>query len=476
MSDNLKQKTISALLWNAAEKFLVKGTSFIISIILARILSPSDYGLLGMLAVFISLSMVFIEGGFAKALIQRKDCSATDYSTAFYTNFGMALVIYLLLFLAAPFIAVFYDEPKLCSLLRVLSINFIAGSFNIVQRARLMKALDFKSLAQINFYGTVVGGAVGIVMACSGFGVWALVGQTMMATITMSFLFPHYSNWKPAKDFSWESFKVLFGFGSKLLATGATATIINNISTIAIGKVYRAGQLGYYTRATQFSEMISSTVYDVLGTVTFPVLSGIQDDKVRLVGVYRKSLFYTALIIFPIMVLMALLARPLVIILLTDKWLPCVFMLQVLCMARMFTPLSAINMNILNAIGRSDLYMKVDFCKIPMGILVLAITIPISTEAIVIGNFITTFISFFINAYYPGKFFGYGAWKQMKDFRMLILSSLLMVGGVEIVLDVFDDACYQLICGGVVGIGVYIIFCLAFKVISYKDVMSFVNK
>lgn len=467
--DNLKQKTIKAFLWNTVEKILVRGSSFVITVILARILSPSDYGLLGMLAVFISLSMVLTESGFATALIQRKECSDIDYSTAFYTNLGVALFIYALLFVAAPLVAGFYQEPKLCSLLRILSINIVIASFNIVQSAQLSKKLNFKSLAKINLSGTLIGGSGGIVMAYTGWGVWALVGQTLMTTITMFFLFPYYSKWRPSGSFSIESFNALFGFGSKLLTVGIVSAIVNNVSTIAIGKMYKSNQLGYYTRAVQLSEVVAYTINSILGTVTFPVLSSLQDEKERMIAIYKKTLFYTALLIFPVMILMALLARPLVSILLTDKWMPCVFMLQILCIAKMFYPLLLVNMNMLNVIGRSDLYMKMELSKAPIALVTLAVTIPMGVEAIVIGNLVTAFASFFINSYYPGKLFGHGAWKQIKDYKMLLFSLLLMIGGVKIVLNLFDDAWWQLICGGMVGIAIYIASCLIFKIVSYKE-------
>lgn len=475
-SKNIRQRTINAVLWNAVEKFFVKGASFIISIILARILSPADYGLIGMLAIFIALSAIFIESGFAKALIQKQDCSDIDYSTAFYTNLGIALCIYVILFFVAPYVADFYNEPLLCELLRILSINFVVGSFNVVQRAKLMSQMDFKSLAKINFVGTLVGGAIGILMAYADWGVWSLVGQTITSTLIMLLLFPYYSKWKPIWGFSYDSFQKLFGFGSKLLITGAVATVVNNISTIAIGKAYKSDQLGYYTRATQFSEMIAMTVNDILGTVTFPILSELQNDSERMIVVYRKSLFYTALIIFPVMVLIALLAYPLVTILLTEKWLPCVLLLQILCLTRMFTPLSAINMNILNAIGRSDLFMKVDLCKVPIVLIVLAITIPISVTAIVIGSFITTFICFFINAYYPGKLFGYGAWDQLKDYKKIFLAVLIMSVLVVFVGYVFDNIWLHLFIGALLGGGGYIVSCFLLKIITYQEIKAIIRK
>jgi O-antigen/teichoic acid export membrane protein len=330
----------------------------------------------------------------------------------------------------------------------------------------MMAKVDFKSLAQINVISTIISGLVGILMAYFGCGVWALVGQTLCSTIVLIILFPIYSKWKPSFKFSIASFRQLFGFGSKLMVTGVYSVVLNNISTICIGKFYRSQQLGFFTRASQFSELISTTSYEVIGNVTFPVLSELQNDKSKLVEVYRKSLFFTALIIFPIMILTTLLARPMIIVLLTEKWLPCVVLIQWLCLARMFTPLSAINMNILNAVGRSDLFMKLDFSKLPLILLTFAITIPISVEAIVIGDFISTFICFFINAYLPGRMFGYGAWEQIKDWRYIILSIVIMTGAVSLILFFMTNVWLQLFVGGLVGILVYIGCCLMFNVIN----------
>ena len=319
MPQSVRSQLLHGVAWNFIEKVLMRGASFIIGIILARLLSPSDFGLIGMLAIFVAISNVFIEGGLAKALIQRKDCQDIDFSTAFVANVSMSLVIYVVLFLTAPLIADFYDEPILTDITRILSLNFVLGSFNIVQRAKLMANVDFKSLAQINVISTIVSGIIGIAMAFYGWGVWSLVGQTLCSTIVLLLLFPFYSKWRPSIKFSPNSFRQLFGFGSKLMATGVYSVILNNISTICIGRFYKSNQLGFYTRASQFSEIISSTMFDVLGNVTFPVLSHLQDDREKLVSVYRKSLFITAMLIFPLMILCALLSRPMVIILLTEK-------------------------------------------------------------------------------------------------------------------------------------------------------------
>ena len=466
MAESVRKQLSHGVLWNFIEKILTEGAQFVIGIILARLLLPSDFGLIGMLAVFVAISNVFIYGGLGQALIQKKDCSDIDYSTSFVVNIVISVVIYIILFISSPWIADFYHEPVLKDLTRVLALNFVLGSFNIVQRARLVSQVDFKSLAKIRVSSVIVAGIIGVVMAYSGFGVWALVGQTISATLLQIFVFPFFSKWKPSLLFSKESFRNLFGFGSKLMITGVYSVIINNISTICIGRAYRSSQLGFYTRASQFSQLISFTVNDVLGNVTFPVLSHLQDDKDHMVSVYRKVLYLTAMVIFPIMILCTLLAKPIIIILLTEKWLPCVVLMQWLFLARMFTPLSSVNMNILNAVGRSDLFMKLDFSKAPLIILTLVITIPISVEAICIGTFVNSFICFFVNAYLPGRMFGYGAWQQIKDWRYILLSLLIMTILVYTFIHFVDNMWLQLFVGGIIGIVAYIACCYFFGVIN----------
>lgn len=473
MPHPVRSQLLYGVVWNSIEKVLMRGASFLIGIILARILSPSDFGLIGMLAIFISVSNVFIEGGLAKALIQRKDCMGIDYSTAFVSNIVMSVCVYLILFFSAPWIALFYKEPILTSLTRVLALNFILGSINIVQRARLMSKMDFKSLAQINIISTIGGGIIGITMAYMGLGVWALVGQTILSTFILVFLFPFYSKWSPSLEFSMKSFRELFGFGSKLMLTGVMSVIMNNISIICIGRYYRSQQLGYYTRALQSADFISQTIYSVLGNVTFPVLSNLQDERDRLVFVYRKTLFFTAMFVLPIMVLCALLARPLVLLILTEKWLPCVVLMQWLFLARIFYPLSALNMNILNAIGRSDLYMKLDFSKIPLDIIILAISIPLGIKAIAIGCFFNSFICFFINAYLPGRILGYGSFQQLREWRYIILSVIFMALAVYMFTLFFNNIWIQLVVGGTIGLVVYLLCCLIFKVIDKNVIRMF---
>lgn len=472
MAESVRSSLVHGMAWNFLENILLKGVSFVIGIILARILSPSDYGLIGMLAIFIAISNVFINAGFSKALIQKKACEPQDYSTVFVVNIVVSTVLYAVLFFCAPLIAKFYNEPILILLTRVVSLNLVLGSLNIVQRAQLTSRVDFKSLAKINVTASIVSGVVGVVLAYCGFGVWALVAQTLSSTVVNMVMFPFFSKWKVSFVFSKESFKKLFAFGSKLLATETVSIIVDNISTICIGRFYKKDQLGFYTRAHNFPEIIYHTIYSVLGNVTFPVMSKIQDDRNHLVSLYRRSLYYSALVVFPIMVLCAILAKPMVSVLLTDKWLGCVGMMQWFFLSRIFTPLSALNLNVLNAIGRSDLFLKVDFSKIPVKLIILAITIPIGVEAIVIGFFVTCFVSFFINAYMPGKLFGYGAWAQIKDWRMIFVS----VGIMSIVVWLFSYFVvnkYVLLIGGlIIGAVVYLGCCLLFKMIDESIMAS----
>lgn len=476
MENNIKTKLIKGTIWNIVEKITVKGASFVISIILARLLTPEDYGIIGMLLFFIMLSNIFIESGFVKALIQKQDRNEVDFSTVFYFNLFISILLYIILYISAPYISDFYNEDSLTDLLRILSLNIIIGSINVVQRAKLMINMDFKSLAKINFAGTIAGGIAGIGMAYLDYGVWSLVGQYICSTSIMAIVFFKHTKWYPQLCFSTKSFRILFKYGSKLLIAGSITTIFNNISTVVIGKVYKSAQLGQYTRANQFTEIIAWTINDVMGNVTFPILSQLQNDRERLVNVYKKSLFYTVLITFPIMILLAILAKPLIIILLTEKWLECVPLLQILCFARMLTPLSAINMNVLNAIGRSDLYMKIDLIKVPIDFILMIIAIPFGVKAIVISSLISAIVSFFINSYYPGNIFGYGAVKQIKDYRYIYIALINMAIPTIILVNVIDNYYLSLFLGSIIAIIIYIYSCFCFKLLDKSLIYKLKNK
>jgi len=320
MKESLKGKTISAIIWSSVERFSVQGIQFLIMIIMARLLQPSDYGLIGMLAIFIAISQSFIDSGFSNALIRKSDRTEIDFATVFYFNIIVGLCFYLLLFFASPEIAIFYKAPQLEDITKIVAIGLLINSLTVVQRAKFTIEVDFKSQAKASVLSVIISGALGIWMAYTGFGVWALVTQTVVnSTINMIFLW-YYARWIPAWIFSFRSFKEMFTFGSKLLLAGLLDTTYKNIYTIVIGKKFSVQDLGYFTRADQFAQFPSSNLTGIIGRVTFPILSSIQQDEQRLRSVYRKYLRMSAFIVFPLMVGLAALAHPLVLVVLTSKW------------------------------------------------------------------------------------------------------------------------------------------------------------
>jgi len=459
----LRIKALRGVLWSAIDKAGVKTVAFIVSIVIARILSPADYGVIGMILVFIVVANIFIDSGMSQALVQRKNRSAADMATAFYFNIAISVICYIILFFCAPAIANFYSVPMLVPILRVLGLNIIIAAFATVQRANLLAKLDFKTIAVVNICSVTVSGIVGIWMAYTGYGVWALVGQQMSSMLTSSCVFWLFGRWHPTAPFSKESFRILWNFGSKLLATGLVSTIIREINSIAIGRIYRSEELGYYTRAVQTSDMVAITTNEVINAVTFPVLSSLQDNREQMVSVYSRMLGMTAFFIFPIMTGLAVVAKPFISVLLTDKWLPAAVLLQWLCFARMFTPISSLNMNILNAIGRSDLFMKLDFSKMPIILAIMLVTIPMGVNAIVIGNFVSTFICYFVNAYLPGKLFNFGVKAQFRIFWKIILSTIMMAFSIKLAVFNIEDNVIVLVVGILTGIISYCMFCWILK-------------
>jgi O-antigen/teichoic acid export membrane protein len=473
---SLKAKTTQGMVWSAIDKFAAKAGQFVIGIVLARLLMPEDFGLIGMLSIFIAISQSFIDSGMGSGLIQKKDRTDDDFSTVFIFNLSVSIFFYIILFFSAPFIAGFYEMPQLILLTRVLAINIIISSLAIVQRSKLTINIDFKTIAKVNVASVIVGGVVAMILAYIGWGVWALVVQRIVSSIVSVGMFWILSKWKFSMTFSRQSFKQLFGYGSKLLLAGLYAQTMHEIYNITIGKVYSASDLGYYTRARSFAEMTAGTVTSILHQVTFPVLASLQDDRERMVSVYSRLIRMTAFFVFPAMTLLALLAEPLVILLLTDKWIPVIVLLQWMSFARIFYPISVINMNILNAVGRSDLFLKVDLSKFPVAVSALIITIPLGVKAIVIGHVVSSFISFFINAYLPGKMFGYGALKQLKDMSPVFIATGIMAALVIALSSQIDDLWIKLIVGGFLGLLSYIFVCNLFKLEELKEVRTLLLK
>ena len=467
---SLKSQATKGMLWNAAEKFAVQGGQLFIGIILARILVPDDFGLIGMLTIFIAISQVFVESGMGSGLVQKKERIDSDFSTVFVFNFVISLLIYLILFFFAPLIAKFYNMPQLVILTRVLTINIIINSLAVVQRTRLTINLDFKTIAKVNVVSVFVGGILGVLFAYWGYGVWSLVIQNLSGAIASVIMFWFLSHWRPSFLFSKKSFNELFGFGYKLLLSGLYAQIINNLYNLIIGKVFSAAELGYYTRARSFAELTAGTVTSVLHQVSFPILASLRDDKDRMTVIFSKMIRMTSFFIFPSMTILAILAKPFVIIVLTEKWLPVVPFLQMLCFARVFYPMSVINMNILNAIGRSDLFLKVDLLKFPLYVISLIITIPLGLNAIVIGQMFVSFFAFLMNSYLSGRLFGYGSIAQLKDMMPVFVASIIAAFVVWFFCIMIESMLLKLILGIIIGGTVYLLASYFLKINELKEI------
>lgn len=472
MKDNssLKSKATRGMIWSAFGTFSSQGISFIIGIILARILMPSDYGLIGMLAIFFAFSNMIIESGFANALIQKIDRTESDFSTIFFFNLLVSIIIYVILFLTAPLIAKFYNSPELTLLTRVLSLNLLIGSITIVQQVRLKILFDFRSIAMITLISVVISGIIGVVFAYLDFGVWALVAQNLSAEFIKAVLFFVLNKWYPQALFDFNSLKQLFGFSSKLLIAGLVSTIVNNLYSILIGKIFTPKEVGFYTRARQYPELLSNTITSILQGVTYPILTSLQNERERMISVYGRLMRVTVFFVVPFLTLFAILAEPFVRFLLTEKWMPVVPLIQWLCFARMITPISALNMNILNAIGRSDLFLKVDLSKLPIFIITIAVTVPLGINVVVIGNFLTSLISFFINAYYPGKLFGFGAFRQVKEMLSVVLATIIMAITVFGLIRIIPGDLFKLLGGTFAGIVAYLGAAYFLKIEELKEV------
>lgn len=476
MTENLRKKTVSGVFWSAIERFSLQGVQFIINIIMARLLLPSDYGIIGMLAVFLLISQTFIDGGFTNALIQRKDRTEIDYSTVFYFNIFVAFLFYILIFVSAPLIADFYNMPDLRDVARIISLSLIISSLSAVHKTKLTIDIDFKTQSKISLTAALISGVIGIWLAYENFGVWALVTQTLVNSILQTGLYYLFSHWFPLRIFSWVSFRILFSFGSKLLASSLIHTVYYNLYSIVIGKKFSAADLGYYTRAEQFAVFPSSNVNSIISRVTFPILSGIQDDDERLAFAYRKYIRLASFIIFPLMIGLAVLAKPLIILLLTEKWLGIVVLLQILCLDWMLDHLSIINLNLLYVKGRSDWALRLEVIKKTIATIILFASIPLGIVGMCWGRVLYSVIATYLNSYYTKSLIGLSLGTQIKDILPSLMIAVLMgiiVYGSTMLL---SNAILQLLVGFIVGAGCYFIISKFFKMDSLAELFSLIKR
>ncbi|EGT4144671.1 TPA: lipopolysaccharide biosynthesis protein [Clostridium perfringens] len=426
--DVLKKKTISGLFWTFGEVIANQGVQFVIQIFLARLILPEEFGLIGMITVFIAISNSIIDSGFSNALIREKEVNQHDYSTVFYFNLITSIVVYVILYFSSPTISVFFAQPKLSLILRVLAITIIINAFGIIPRAILTRKINFKAQMIINISSSIVSGVIAIVLAYKGFGIWSLVFRTIIMQFIQVVMLSIINRWRPSFVFSKNSFEKLFGFGWKILVSGLIDTIYNNLYYMVIGKMYSASDLGYYTNAQKLRDIAATSISTAVQKVSYPVLSCMQNEEEVLKNMYKKIIKSSVYITFPVMFGLAIVAKPLILLLFGDNWSQSIIYFQILCLAGMLYPLHAINLNILQVKGRSDLFLKLEILKKCVAIILIAISI--FSKWGIIGliwmKVVSSVIAFFINSYYSKSIIGYSTLNQIRDILPVLIITLFM--------------------------------------------------
>jgi teichuronic acid exporter len=423
---NTKTLVISSLFWKLMERGGTQGIQFIVQIVLARLLLPKDYGLIALVIIFTAIANVFVQSGLNTALIQKKEVDDVDFSSVFYMSLFIACVLYVVIFITAPSIAAFYELPQLVPVFRVLSITLFFGAFNSIQNAVIARKMEFKKLFLSSTVAILASGAAGIYMAYTGFGVWALVWQQIINQLLITLILWFTVKWRPQLLFSLNKVKSLFSFGWKLLVSSLIGTIYGDLRSLIIGKMYNPAMLGFYNRGQQFPSVIVSNIDGSIQSVMLPVLASQQDNRTHVKQMMRRAIVTSSFIIFPMMAGLAVTAEPLVKILLTDKWLPCVPFLQIFCASYALMPIHTANLQAINALGRSDIFLKLEIIKKAVGLSILGVTVFYGVYAIASGMVLSGIISSFINAYPNKKLLNYGYLEQVKDIMPSLLLSLVM--------------------------------------------------
>lgn len=420
------KNTITNFLWRFAERCGAQGVSFIVSLVLARLLTPNDYGIVALMSVFISILGVFIDSGFSAALIQKKDADDLDFSSIFYFNLVSCSLLYLILFFAAPLISAFYGRPEMTAMVRVLGITFLISGVKSVQTAYVSKNMMFKRFFFSTLGGTIGAAFVGIGMAMMGFGAWAIIAQSLFNNAVDTLILWLTVRWRPKKQFSFARLKQLFSFGWKLLASGLLDTVYNNLRTLIIGKVYTSEDLAFYNKGQHLPDLIITNVNSSIDSVLLPTLSAAQDDPEAVKSMTRRSMQTSTYVMAPFMMGMAACAVPLIRLLYTEKWLPCVPYLVIFCITSMFYPVHTANLNAIKALGRSDLFLKLEIIKKIVGLITIVITAPISVMAMGYSLLVTCVLSQIINSWPNKKLLNYSYLEQLKDILPGILLAAFM--------------------------------------------------
>src|SRR5690554_4291652 len=417
---SLRKKSILGIFWVFTQQFSNQAVTFIVSIFLARILMPADFGLIGMIAVFMAISQVLLNSGLTQSIIRQTNPTQSDYSTVFFFNIGASSILYIILFFSAGYIADFYNQPLLISIIRVYTPTLIINAFGAVQFTRLTKKMDFKTQMMVTVPSLIISGIVGVTLALMDFGVWALVYMGLVQSILSTAQIWIRSKWIPSLSFSKERFRYHFGFSYKLGISGLINTLYANLYPIVIGKYFAPAQVGFFTRAESMKNLPVSNISRALNKVTYPLFAQIQDDNPRLKRVYKMLMQAVVFVLAPVMVYLMVVAEPLFRLLFTEKWVPAVPYFQILCISGILYPLHSYNLNILNVKGRSDLFLKLEVIKIFLGIIVIVISFRYGIIALLWGQLVSSVLALIINSYYSGNFINYKLFDQLKDIAPTI--------------------------------------------------------
>ena len=474
-NETTKKQVISGIFWRFMEQGGVSFMSFVMSIILARLLDPEAYGIVGLITVFITVSQVFINGGFSTALIQRKEVKSVDYSSVFYLSFLVSVTCYGIIFAAAPYIAAFYSEPLLAPVLKVQAISLFFAAYTSVATAKFQKELRFKALFKRTLLTIVFASAIGIYMAYVGYGVWALVGYNLSQAVLNAVVLLITERWYPKFEFSISRVGKLFSFGYKMLLSGVIDTVYNNMYSLVIGKIYTKSDLGYYNKGKNFPNMIIHNLNTSIQSVLLPVMSKAQDDKEQLKVMVRRSITVSCFIIFPAMAGLAGVSTPFIRLLFTDKWLPCVPFLCFCCFTYALWPLHTANLQVINAMGRSDIFLKLEIIKKTINIVGLIVSIPYGIYAMMWVRSFTSTLGIFINGYPNKKLLNYSPLEQIKDILPYAILSLVMCGVVLSVNLLNLGNIVTLIIQVFVGVLVYVTGAKIFKLEAFEYALNIVK-
>ncbi|MBR2230190.1 MAG: lipopolysaccharide biosynthesis protein [Prevotella sp.] len=472
----MKHKTVKGLGWSALDNAARYGMQFMIGIVLARLLSPDDYGLLGLVGIVTVVCTALVNGGFTTALIRKKNATEEDYNTVFICNLTMSLLLYGVTFLCAPLIADFFSREELTPLVRVSSLGLIIGALGMVQQTRLTKRIDFKTQTKITLVASAVSGVVGIGMALAGFGVWALVGQQLTSQIISTILLYIYNRWIPCLRFSIESFHELFGFGWKMMVSILLDAVWKELYQVVVGKFYNPATLGQYTRAKHYAQLFSQNLTAVMERVTYPVLSSIQDEKERMVSAYRRmirtSMFITTVALFSL----GAVSEPLIYCMIGPKWHEASTYLPLICITYSLYPLHAINLNMLQVQGRSDLFLGLEVIKKIITLAPLFIGAFIGIMPMLLTNMVVGIIAYFLNSHYSGRLLGYSSWMQLRDIApsyALAIAIALPVWFLK-----FLPLSYWIVLPMQIAVGATVFFacCKLFKMNEYKEIIDILKK